>query len=581
MPTEIPIGIDFETYYTAQYSVKTMGTQAYANSPEFKCLLVGASDVKNSWSAAPADFDWDPVNGMDWVSHNREFDQAVFERLKSDGIVPKHIAPKAWYCSAAIAAYRQFPRALNACSEAVLGNKLNKTVRKLFRKNQDFSQNPEAKAYVEADARASAQIFGKLTHLWPERERKLYDITCEMCAKGVFIDREKVEASINKLKESLENLTGALPFQPSGSPKKFKEACRKNGLAYPDSTDAKSPEFMAWASKNPDSLALKWIQTMQEIRSLNRLLKTFKSILRRVQSNNRMPYDLKYCGANTGRWSGGGGLNMQNLNSSSIEGINLRHMITAPPGKTLAILDFAQIEPRVLLHLAGDTATLQRIRGGEDLYEAHARETMDYNDPRPLEEVNPNMRKLAKARVLGLGYGCGKERFVEVAKSMAGLELTLDQAAATVDNYRRTNTKITALWNRYDAEFKAHHGKHYYLALPRSSQDPTRKLIYRNVDAHAGVATVAGEETRLYGGKLVENLTQATARDILAEAWIRCYDDGFKPILSIHDELVFELDEDKAEEQLRQIVRLMEQPVDWAPEIPLKVKGTLSRHYKK
>ncbi len=581
MAHEPIIGIDFETYYTAEYSVKTMGTHAYTESPHFKCLLVGASDGINSWSSDSADFDWQRVNGKAWVSHNRDFDKAVFERLKSDGVIPDDIAPKEWFCSAAAAAYRQFPRALNACCKEILGVKLEKSTRNLFREIKDYSKNHSAKAYVEADAKASVGIFNKIRHLWPEKERKLYEITCEMCARGVFIDKKRVKASINKLEKLIDSLVLNLPFAPSGSLKKFKEACIKNRLTYPESTEAKSPEFMAWACKNPDSQALKWIQTMQKVRSYRKLHKTLQSILKRIGADGRMSYDLKYCGATTGRWSGAGGLNIQNLNSTSIEDINLRHVITAPPGRILAIIDFAQIEPRVLLHLAGDTATLQRVMGGEDLYEAHARETMGYKDLRSLEQVDPAMRKLAKARVLGLGYGCGRDRFVEVAKSMAGLDLTLDQAAAIVDNYRRTNPKITALWNRYDAEFKAHHGKHYYLALPRSGQDPTRKLIYRNVDAHAGVATVAGEVTHLYGGKLVENLTQATARDILAEAWIRCYEAGFKPILSIHDELVFELDENKATEQLREIITLMEQPVDWAPEIPLKVKGALSRHYTK
>jgi len=578
---EPAIGIDFETYYTAEYSVKTMGTHAYTRSPDFKCVLVGASDGVNSWSSDPANFPWQKVNGKVWVSHNRDFDKAVFERLKSDGVIPDNIAPKEWHCSAAAAAYRQLPRALGACCEELFGITLEKSTRRLFRKNENFSKNLAAKAYVEADAKASVDIFNKIQHLWPEKERKLYQITSETGNTGAHISRSKVQANIIKLEKSIDGLTGNLPFTPAGSLKKFQEACKKNGLTYPASTDAKSPKFMAWASKNPDSPALLWIQTMQKIRSYRKLHKTLRSIFKRIVADGRMPYDLKYCGATTGRWAGAGGLNMQNLNSTSINDINLRHVITAPPGKVLAIIDFAQIEPRVLLYLAGDTATLQRVKDGEDLYEAHARETMGYKDPRPLEQVDPAMRKLAKARVLGLGYSCGKERFIEVAKSMAGLELTLDEAASIVHSYRRTNPQIIALWKRYEAEFKAHHGKHYYLALPRSRQDASRKLIYRNVDANAGVAKVAGKEAHLYGGKLVENLTQATARDILAEAWIRCYDAGFKPILSIHDELVFELDEEKAEEQLRRITSLMEQPVDWAPEIPLKVKGTLSKHYLK
>ncbi|MGA1239030.1 MAG: hypothetical protein ACO34E_19460, partial [Limisphaerales bacterium] len=84
-----------------------------------------------------------------------------------------------------------------------------------------------------------------------------------------------------------------------------------------------------------------------------------------------------------------------------------------------------------------------------------------------------------------------------------------------------------------------------------------------------------------YGGLLAENWTQATARDVLASAWLRCAEAGFVPILSVHDELVFELPEATAEDDLARITSLMETPPPWALRLPLKVEGKLTTTYTK
>src|SRR5690606_32849431 len=160
---------------------------------------------------------------------------------------------------------------------------------------------------------------------------------------------------------------------------------------------------------------------------------------------------VKYCGANTGRWSGGGGLNMQNLNRSEAEGVDLRRAIVAPPGHVLGVVDFAQIEARTLLYLAGDHHALGMLREHPalDVYEAHARQTMDYAEDELLKafcaRTGSGLRQLAKARVLGLGFGCGPEKFVSVAKSMAGLEISLEESKRIVGEYRESNPKVVGL----------------------------------------------------------------------------------------------------------------------------------------
>jgi hypothetical protein len=81
----------------------------------------------------------------------------------------------------------------------------------------------------------------------------------------------------------------------------------------------------------------------------------------------------------------------------------------------------------VIAYLVGDVDFLGLVRGGIDIYEAHGRASKLYKEDEPMAELAPEMRKLCKARLLGLGYGCGPKKFIEVAKSY-GVNMTESQA---------------------------------------------------------------------------------------------------------------------------------------------------------
>jgi hypothetical protein len=201
------------------------------------------------------------------------------------------------------------------------------------------------------------------------------------------------------------------------------------------------------------------------------------------------------------------------------------------------------------------------------------------------ERTGDGTRQLAKARVLGLGFSCGAKRFVEVAKIMAGLDLSQAESERIVKEFRESNPKIVELWRSLNDACASCDGGTYALPLPCTQENPALKryLIYREVKADKdGVeCTVAGERVRVYGGLLAENWTQATARDVLGSAWIRCAERGYLPVLSVHDELVFEVDVETAEQDLSEIRRIMETPVGWAAGLPLRAEGKLMGFYQK
>ena len=257
----------------------------------------------------------------------------------------------------------------------------------------------------------------------------------------------------------------------------------------------------------------------------------------------------------------------------------------------MAVVDYCQIESRVLLYLAGDVAALDLFRANPDAdaYEIHARATMGYAEAESLraycDRTGAGIRQLAKARVLGLGFGCGARRFVEVAKVMAGLDICEDDSERIVAEFRASNPKIVRLWQALNDACASCDGGEYRLPLPCTQGNPAlgRFLIYRDVKAGKdGIeCTIGGERTPVYGGLIAENWTQATARDVLASAWLRCDAAGFHPVLSVHDELVFEVPAATAAADLARIVAIFEQPVSWAPGLPLRADGKLCDVYGK
>ena len=154
-----------------------------------------------------------------------------------------------------------------------------------------------------------------------------------------------------------------------------------------------------------------------------------------------------------------------------------------------------------------------------------------------------------------------------------------------MNEFRASNPKIVHLWQALNDACASCAGCEYRLPLPCTQGNPAlgRFLIYRDVSAGKdGIeCTVGGERLKVYGGLIAANWTQATARDVLASAWLRCEAAGYRPVLSVHDELVFEVPAAAAAADLARIVGIFEQTVPWAPGLPLRADGKLCDVYGK
>ena len=594
------VATDFETYFDKTISIKPMGVDGYVACPDADIYLVSVVGEGHRYVGPVKDFNWEAIDGSEAVAHNARFDETVFAEAQKRGLIPKTVSISKWHCTADLAVYLGAPRSLLGAAEALL----DKTISKAYRGTaegktyKDFTEKELEEIYEAglSDSETCLELWENFNHLWPEAEQLISQLNRETTRNGCTIDVELLDQALATLATKLWEYGNDIPWDWSDnktplSPKKIRMQCRLEGIPSPSSFAEDSEECQEWEEAYGDEYAfVRVLRDWRKAHSLHGKLERIKSRLRvdpthpRTEADN-FPYTIKYFGAHTGRFSGDGGFNMQNIYSKEREGYNVRHMFIARPGKKLLIVDYAQIEARILLWFANDLKALELIRNGQSVYEVHARTTMGYELDEDLKTFDPLLYKLAKARVLGLGYGCGAKTFQKVALNMAGLDLSPEECLETVQGYRAANRPITSFWSRLDGLLRgALNSKERKLSLGLPSG---REMNYYNVAALDGKITVQpglrANRVGTWGGKLTENVVQATGRDILADGWLNIAKTFTDPeelrlLFHVHDEFVFEVNPDI---DVSRVESVLTQPPSWALTLPLDVESELVDHYLK
>jgi hypothetical protein len=581
MPT---YAIDFESFYSKECTVGDMGAWHYARATDIY-LVSMAGDDGLRFVGHPKDAPWEQVHDETWVMHNAAFDLTLLDCLVEKAIVPFTHA-KEVFDTADMTAFLGFPRSLKEASHFLLGTEVSKDVRDKMKGKQWEGMTPEfqedVRKYALADAENTLKLWLEHGSKWPEDERGISALTRAMTMRGVPVNAARLKESEEVLTKTSLKTRDLLPWHPARpalSLHAVRDQCALEGIWAPDSFAEKEEQAQVWEEEFADKFP--WVTAVRDHRKANKHLKTISTMLTRTRPDGRMGYDLKYFGATTGRDSGSGGWNAQNMPRDIVSGVDIRSMIEAPEGKVLVVCDLAQIEARCILWLAKDRETLDLLRTGVDVYEAHARATMGYADTRPLKDVDKAMRQLAKARVLGLGFGCGAKKFQVVAKMMANLDIEEAEAERIVSDYRSSNPKIVALWRSLQRALEKSAGASLNVRLPKG-----RTLTYREIKGErgefSGVIPRNGKmmRSKLYGGLLAENLTQAFARDIFMDR-VSILSGRYEVILRVHDEVVCLVDESSAEESLKDIESTMATAPDWCADLPVGAEATLTKQYVK
>lgn len=294
----------------------------------------------------------------------------------------------------------------------------------------------------------------------------------------------------------------------------------------------------------------------------------------------------------------------------------IRTAFVPRPGKLYAVADYSAIEARVVAWLAGESWVLEAFKEGKDIYCATASQM--FGVPVEKHGVNSELRQRGKVATLALGYGGGESALVAMGALKMGIpEGDLPEIKA---KWRKANPAICGLWRKIEDAAVAcvrtgdrqavpvgRNGKSYggqitfaHEADAATGPDfltielPTgRKLFYAKPSLRAArnfpdreslhymstnQTTKKWGQTDTWGGKLVENITQAVARDCLAETLLRLKRRGLTAVFHVHDEVIVEVD---STGQLDEILDIMAEPLDWAPGLPLKGAGFCCEYYQK
>ncbi|MDU5342778.1 DNA polymerase [Anaerococcus vaginalis] len=489
--------------------------------------------------------------------------------------------------------------------------------------HHDLEKWSTFKEYNKRDVETEMAIKKKLSAFpIPHSEWENYWIDQNINDRGILIDEVLVDSAI-KLDEILreENMDRAIELtglENPNSPLQLKEWLNKKGLEI-DSLAKKDVES---ALKNTEGDIKEVLELRQELsKSSVRKYDAMKNV---KGKDNRARGLIQFYGANrTGRYSGRL-IQVQNLRRNNLKDLDLarslvknrdyetmeilyespsdilsqliRTAFIAKEGTRFIISDFSAIEARVLAWLAGEQWVLDAFENGEDIYCRTA--SRMFGVPVEKHGVNGHLRQKGKIATLACGY----QGALGALKAMGGIEMGLseDELQSIVDSWREANPNIVSLWWDIDSVVKRvvkTRTKEKYKSLVISYEKgilfielpSKRRLAYPK--AKIGTNRFGGEsivyegivvgnkwdKIESYGGKFVENIVQAIARDILAEAMMRLEKKGFNIVMHIHDEVVIESDSSSIEE-INQIMSLVP---SWAPGLILDADGFESEFYKK
>ena len=490
--------------------------------------------------------------------------------------------------------------------------------------HHDLEKWSTFKEYNQRDVETEIAIKKKLSAFpMPRSEWENYWIDQNINDRGILIDEVLVDSAI-KFDEILreENMDRAIELtglENPNSPMQLKEWLNEKGLEI-DSLAKKDVES---ALKNAEGDIKEVLELRQELsKSSVRKYDAMKNV---KGKDNRARGLIQFYGANrTGRYSGRL-IQVQNLRRNNLKDLDLarsliknrdyetmeilyespsdilsqliRTAFIAKEGTRFIISDFSAIEARVLAWLAGEQWVLDAFENGEDIYCRTASRMFGV----PVEKHgvnNGHLRQKGKIATLACGY----QGALGALKAMGGIEMGLseDELQSIVDSWREANPNIVSIWWDIDSVVKRvvkTRTKEKYKSLVISYEKgilfielpSKRRLAYPK--AKIGMNRFGGEsivyegivvgnkwdKIESYGGKFVENIVQAIARDILAEAMMRLEKKGFNIVMHIHDEVVIESDSSNIEE-VNQIVSVVP---EWADGLILDADGFESEFYKK
>ena len=461
--------------------------------------------------------------------------------------------------------------------------------------------------------------------------RPLLVLDQNMLAKELIEERDNREALLKKLNinesalasnpqfaQLLESLHAAPPMKKSKTTGKQTYALAKNDAM-----------FQALLNGDNDDVRL-LCEARLKVKSTTERTRAQRFL--DIGQRGTLPVPLSYYGALSGRWtaSKGSAINMQNLKRGSF----LRKAIMAPEGYQIVVGDLSQIEPRVLAWMSDYTEMLDIFRAGGDPYAAFGAQM--FGIPGMTKDSHPIHRQSAKSALLGAGYGLGwasfaaqllvgflgapplrytkadarqlgvsqqfVERFVnweENLTKMAEIPHTCSEgellihcvvAKKIIDVYRTTAHPVTSFWDMCSGliETSLYGGKEHthkcltfrkeQIILPNGMSLLYPRLRRKKDETGRSQWVYGDDETKLYAGKVTNNVTQAVARIVMTDGMLRV-SKRYPIVGTVHDELLALVRDEEANDAKTWVLAQMVMEPRYLPGIPLGADGGVHRRY--
>lgn len=591
----------------------------------------------------PDDIFLHALAGGDFRAWNAQFERIIWNNILVPRYgFPATQLPQ-WWCTAAEARAMALPRSLGLAAKALgIKERKDDDGRSLMLQMArprapgvwwgDDERLARLVDYCRQDVIVERAIARRLRRLG-KREREVYLADQRLNDRGVHLDLDLIHATQKVVALATDEANKRLRGITGGAVGKVTQVARLlewvvgRGVDTPDLQKATLRDLLA--TDLPEDVR-EALTIRQEIGKTSAA--KMNAMEGCVGEDGRARGLHLYHGATTGRWSGQL-IQPQNFPRGEVKDVEryiepilagepidhekpvvvasslLRSMLTAAPGKRLIGGDYSQIEARVLGFFADEPyGDYEYERMGalifgcsvEEIIHDHVNGIHD-----PLQR-----RQIGKNTVLGCGYQMGAKRYREQAQEQMGVDLGEDLAELAVATYRASKPGIVAFWSQIeaaamDAVYRAGEpvevgtsgirfavrneflwcvlpsGRPLAYALPRIEEveapwgDMVPKLTYMGVSPY----TRKWERLGSYGGHLTENVVQAAARDLMADAIVRLDAAGYRPVLTVHDEVVGEVDADFG--SVEEFSRLLVETPKWADGCPVEAECWEGPRYRK
>jgi len=599
------ITLDFETYYDKDFSLRKMTMEAYIRDPRFEVIGVGVklNSGETEWASGTHEQISRYLHSFDWsnamlLCHNTLFDGAIISWLFD--IQPRVYADT--LCIARALHGVEVGGSLHVLSKRYnIGTKGTEILNAVGKRREDFTPEELSRYgdYCVNDVELTYKLFMLMGKNFPKQEMRIIDMTLRMFTEPMLdldigLLQEHLDNTI-KIKEDLIHSSGVTREQLMSNPKfaellvsmnvdppmKISLTTRKETYAF-----AKSDEGFKALQEHEDPRVQALVTARLGTKSTLEESRTERFI--GIAKRGLIPIPVRYYAAHTGRWGGDDKINIQNLPSRGANGKKLKSSIIAPVGYTLVDCDSSQIEARVLAWLAGEDNLVKAFANNEDVYVKMAAKIYHVKE----KDVTKEQRFVGKSTILGAGYGMGAVRFAEQLRAF-GTKIEVDEARRIISIYRDTNWRIAQFWrecqnmlvsmSRGEAGAVGTNNLLTYrdnsIKLPSGLRMRYGDLNYEQGERGLEFSYMTRRgRTRIYGGKVTENVCQAIARCIMGEQMLAIAK-RYKPVLTVHDSVVCCVPDDELDEARQYIEDCMSTTPSWAEGMPITCESGIGKSY--